>query len=680
MSGRKQHYIPQCVQRAFEANRAGTKCQVFVFRGSGQVYLTSTEGSAAERDFYSIPSIDGASALDDAITDFEGRHLAPILQTLRSAPDGEVDAELASVAVAHLAIRTAHMRRTMGNFMAGALDQFKTLLNDSDALRRFSEVDSSQADSKFAQLVSEVVADIIPSGWPEKDQKFIERIVRFRLREKFDDLIEEAIPTLSDGLRAFEPIVSNTIPNAHARALSNSLIPAERVGALRRLNWHVETSAAADAHFILPDCVVIGRAQSRSEYEPLATFSSSEAATVIMPLTSSRLLIGTVGVTELLIGETNQHLAQCSLDFFISSRDDKGTRALVPLIGACASAMNIQLLDEDDELPKRQQSDDQDAPSALRVRVPIGRVGEKIGRRLTQMATDALDSPSLRCIESIVVPSNVRSALVALWKREPTPNELEAAGFGSVEPLKVGADWKCRVILPRNFVEALADQNRSDLQVVATRMVKFNLGRAYYFSCWARTFPTALDAAIEDPWRGIVARATFRIAACYFGGLASARHGPEPMPWGNPLQELAVILRGGLDGLHEVRKQFFRHRNIDQLVVEALQPVEAMASVLASVLGFHDAKNLQLDPESEAGLVLQTNGLWEWQSVFSKDLSRHYETRHRWQSEDGFFQLGEHIERLLWTVGIVVSPTDQGHWVDVIDDDRLKIIANALRA
>jgi hypothetical protein len=136
MAGRKQHYIPQAVQRSFEAARTGTKAQVLVFRKDRKAYLIATDGSAAERDFYSNPLTYGIGALDDKITDFEAAHLGPILQQLRSTSYGEVDSGLAAIAIAHLAFRTAHLRGSMAAIADDGLAQMQAVVADSQAFPR----------------------------------------------------------------------------------------------------------------------------------------------------------------------------------------------------------------------------------------------------------------------------------------------------------------------------------------------------------------------------------------------------------------------------------------------------------------------------------------------------------------------------------------------------------------
>ncbi len=54
MAGRKQHYIPQALQRGF-GTVAGKTTRVYVFRKEQETYCSSIVGVAAERDFYSRP-------------------------------------------------------------------------------------------------------------------------------------------------------------------------------------------------------------------------------------------------------------------------------------------------------------------------------------------------------------------------------------------------------------------------------------------------------------------------------------------------------------------------------------------------------------------------------------------------------------------------------------------------
>jgi hypothetical protein len=114
VAGRKQHFIPQALQRGFGVAK-GKKTQVYVFKKGQEPYYSSTEGVAAQRDFYSEPSDE--QSLDDKITTYEGTVLAPAVAALREAPVGPIDSHVAAAVVVHLSIRSAFVR---GSFSAAA--------------------------------------------------------------------------------------------------------------------------------------------------------------------------------------------------------------------------------------------------------------------------------------------------------------------------------------------------------------------------------------------------------------------------------------------------------------------------------------------------------------------------------------------------------------------------------
>ena len=127
MSGRKQHYIPQCLLRGFEASRSGKGPQVVVLRRGREPYLSSIEDVAAKRNFYSELSHDGRKTLDDLITVYESR-LGSILTELRaSEPGALVDSSLAAELVTHLTVRSAFLR---GVFSLG----FDEVISNATAL------------------------------------------------------------------------------------------------------------------------------------------------------------------------------------------------------------------------------------------------------------------------------------------------------------------------------------------------------------------------------------------------------------------------------------------------------------------------------------------------------------------------------------------------------------------
>lgn len=679
MAGRKQHYIPQSVQRAFEASRTGTKSQVLVFRKGKKPYLTSTEGSAAERDFYSNPLADGKGALDDKITDFENEHLTAMLRELRATKYGPVDPELAAITIAHLAFRTAHVRGSMQAVADNALEQMTGLVDDCDAVRRFVGVDTATSDSQIAERVREDLSKLGLGALPQKEQKAIERIVMFRVRERFDDLFLQSQNSFRTALSSLGGILPGSIAKGHARVLSESLVPQERVKVLRTLEWKVIPAGGAQSPFILPDCVVIASSDSK-DYQPFWMLSIDEAATVVMPLSPKQLLVGSSTPVRIDPTQVNMDFARCSLDFFISSGQDEAILGLMELVGGRSAELKEDLFEaENGTTPPIACATEQIVKA--QIRTPIGKTGEAMKRVLLRIAGEAIEPGWADRVESIAVTDNMARALEAVWKRTPTPAELSAAALGTVEVVNCNGGWKCRVIMPRNLAQALLATADQAVHIAATRLVKMHLGRVYYLDCWARRAPEILDQHLElSLWEQMASRTALRVGSHYFGGMASARHESEPFPGGDRLEELGATFRLCFTALRQARQQAFIHRNVDQVIADAIGPIDALLVSFAAVSGFLNAKTLALPHDSDIGDKLSKAGLWEWGLLFAKDLERHYATRQRWTSSSDLESLISHIERLLWSVGVIVSKTDSGLWIDVIDDARMPVLEKILMA
>lgn len=566
----------------------------------------------------------------------------------------------------------------MTTMVDNTMEQMQSIIEDPQAVRRFAGIDSMSSNSTIPDMVRDDLSRLGLNAWPEKNRKALERVVLFRLRERFDEAFSHTKASVRNELDAFGSNLAGSIVRAHARALSESLVPQQRVTALRQLNWHVIAADNQEQHFILPDCVVAASSSVSGELKPFAGLGIGEAAFVIMPLSSQQLLVGSASAAQVARDDINLQLARCSLQFFICSKQDEAIKSIAESIGRCAGELKIDLFDGEDADWSDQPVPALRATKRLLVRAPVGKFGNSAKKVLSRIAEDAFESTTFDQVDSIIVPANMRAALEAIWKRTPTTSELQATAFGTVEPVKSGAEWKCRVIVPREVVEVLIQPSDPNKRLLAIRLVKHNLGRAYYFDCWARCCPAVFDSPASSLWSQITLRVVFRAASCYFGGLASARHESEPLPGGESLQELAAFLRHGLSGLREARLQFFTHRDVDRLTMEAVQSIELILVSTASVCGFLEAKNTTIARNSDAGIVLSDAGLWEWCILFAEDLRRHYEKRSRWASEVELHQLADHIERHLWTIGVIVSKTDSGHWIDVLDDERMPFMGRML--
>jgi hypothetical protein len=348
------------------------------------------------------------------------------------------------------------------------------------------------------------------------------------------------------------------------------------------------------------------------------------------------------------------------------------------LIGTREFGLEQDLLNEDDVDLNEEPQVVVPNPARVLIRTPLGRFGDAIKKILVAIVKETVEPGAVDRIESIVVAGNIQAALKSIWNRPPTDSEVQAAQLGTMELLKSGSEWKCRVIVPRDLAGVLVQSGDALKKLEVARLIKIGLGRVYYIDCWARQCPQIFDRLELDFWGEIISKVAFRAASFYFGGLASASHELELPPGGNELQALASDLRLGFAGLQVTRQRYFVHQNLDHLISEAVQYVEPILVSMAYVCGFLEAKNGSIERNTDAGAVLLNEGLWEWGVLYSKDLRRHYEERNRWSSELELTELGEHVDRLLWTKGIVVSRLDEGCWIDFFGDEQMVIIKQVL--
>src|SRR5688500_17203019 len=110
MAGRRQHYIPQFLQRGFLSTQSDQADLTWLHLRNTPPRLVSTRDVGVGEYFYSKLAADGSSTLDDLITELECGPLAD-LASIKRTPIGElIDPTVAIRLVAHLTVRTAHVR------------------------------------------------------------------------------------------------------------------------------------------------------------------------------------------------------------------------------------------------------------------------------------------------------------------------------------------------------------------------------------------------------------------------------------------------------------------------------------------------------------------------------------------------------------------------------------------
>ncbi|WP_371867498.1 DUF4238 domain-containing protein [Duganella guangzhouensis] len=665
--------MPQSVQRAFEAKRTGLKTQVYVYHKDRPPYLTSTEGVGAQRDFYSTPEPHSKDTLDDRITDFELDELNEVLIGLRAIKHGPVDPGKAALIIAHLTVRTAHLRGTLQSLVQSAADQMGAIVDEPESVRKFIGIDSS-SDTRLQEEIKSSLSAVGLDSLSQDDRFTIERMIAFRLRERFDVLFENATGAVKTELTAMMGRMPDTIAQTHKRSLSESLVSNVRFQALEKLQWRVVAADTSERCFILPDCVAIGCTNATGDFLPFAMMGFEDITTVVMPLSPRQLLVG--GLNEVPQENLNGYFADCSLNFVISSRQGDDVAQHAQRIGHFAAGMNINL-PEDGFEPNPEPVLAAHFEAGLHIQVPPDKTGRAVKREILAVVRETVDAPVLSTIESVIVTPDMRATLQSLMQRMPSDLELRTAEAGLALPIR-SARWQSRIIITRRMAEALLPNTESDKRRLARRVIRINLGRALYLGCWARQYPAILEHPQPTLWRDMLCKVAFGAASQYAGALAS-RDGMAPRLLDDEAQdELVSGLRLGLSLLPHVRAAYSVHQDVDQLTRDAAGPLEALLNAVAALAGFAAAEQGTLNDYPKAAIDLAKVGLLDWAILFAKDLARHYEQRAYWSSAADLNQLAEHAERILWTIGVSGIPFGELYKIQVGDEDRVAFVGRIL--
>src|SRR5699024_956198 len=105
MSGSRQHFVPQFLQKGFASHTEGNEIYTWVFRKNGEPFNPNIKNIGVEGDFYTLG--DDYSA-DDIITDAES-DFGELLHLLRKESPNNITDSLIPELIAHIEIRTRHL-------------------------------------------------------------------------------------------------------------------------------------------------------------------------------------------------------------------------------------------------------------------------------------------------------------------------------------------------------------------------------------------------------------------------------------------------------------------------------------------------------------------------------------------------------------------------------------------
>lgn len=683
MAGRKQHFIPQALQRGFGVAK-GKKTQVYVFKKGQKPYHSSTEGVAAQRDFYS--ELSNEQSLDDKITAYEGSVLAPAIAALREAPVGPADSHVAAAVVVHLSIRSGFVRGSFSAVATEMLDYFAGAMNSDETARALLEVDSLKSESALVKLIEEEILSQFGAA-PESGRNALAKLVHFRAREKFPQMFPGLVAMLLQQLAMLLERIPEMIVNGHSKALDRDMAPALRVERLKAMNWQI-VSAEPPTHFVLPDCLAVGAKTSDfQEMVPYSLLSDDELAGVVMPICSSKVLVGCFGNPEIDVASLNRSFAQCSLDFFISSQADAQAAEAAQFLGSTVSKYVDSLVKEPTfDAPDRSGSDGEspetNGQAQELVKVPIkfepsSRKSGKAQAAVRNLMSAPELQAGLRIVEAIVIADNV---VGSLRKRGVVLNDYaaQAERLGTCYVAEAPDGLSCQLFLTTEAVNLVAKGH--PLARAAAALIRHQAGRATYYATVVSKIPKEM---LQRP-RPLLETVELRIAhfCCshYFGGRLSGIGYISDEEFAATDDLYNRTLAGCLQGITNARLHFIEHRDVDAALLQALGHVERLLCATANACATTGGE-VGRWKASKSIEALQAVSLGDWLELLALDLRRFFDSRKDLGGDTDLVLLGSHVERVLWSFGIVLStPTPEKIWMDVLGDEQLENTRLMLRA
>jgi len=702
VSGRKQHYIPQCLLKGFETLSKGKTVKVCVFKKGQRPFISPIEDVAAERYFYSKLSNDGSLTLDDEITRYEDE-LGRLLIGLREAPLGtRIDGSVAAEVIVHLTIRGAHLRDVFSigvkQLITGAADIF----TNEEHMRTLFGADADVPPPLLEEQIEKVIEeheDILRKiGLPKP---LLSQIAFTLVRENFDGFFSEQSPILATILNDFASSARTIARNGHTKALAATLKPDARVASLSRFAWTIYTPPGDD--LVLPDCVALVMKLDGTMPEPYIMSRLDEICSVFVPISSDRILIGCRNPDQLPdVSGFNEFAAVCSQTFFVSARRTPelenlaqriGENSQTTLLDAVTSALdeftNRSFVDKHRcrSVPNRvtdepvssgaimtagiDESSDQETDDVHDLSYTVTFLGcadqetaQEIAAAVNVVVSEMRRWIPLNRLDHITFAEEYSAALGSLDRGfaasgplVPTESEI-GIGVAMAPIIMRGGVAKVCIIMRAWLGRALIGEE-PEAQSLAIHALANQLGHVACVELIDRTLPGVLLSRVDDYWEGLLYSYMHQAWTAYFASRISAAF--DPAVGKSNRDTLLAIMDKMKEDIPRERLAYRVHGDLDRFLGSAISSIGTTMTWAANLLGHCDGLwESPYDEEGSLTQALRDSGLQSWLDTFRRDLDRLFERRGQWESIREFLAMNRHIERILWQFGVFPWRNEQG--------------------
>lgn len=679
MSGDNQHFIPQSTLRGFKISGSGKKGSVWYYQSGQSPRQRSIKRIASRDKFYSHPG-SAVPDLDSKITLYENR-LATLQQQLRDLSIGATaDPTLAAEVVAHLTIRTDHIRQSfaMGaKFMASrAMTVFTEQKNVEKLVGLENGLPSGELRTKLALSLAadpRLKSAKLPQG-------AVERLVMLFMKERFPNGFLAEAPKFVQGAMAHILLsADHLVTDSHNKALGQPSTVNERTNRLERFQWSVE-SPVEEA--ILPDCVALAVTQS-SEFKPLLLAESDEVDVIVMPLSPYKLLVGRKDADSRVdLVHFNLFAASCSQEFFVAASHTPELERWATVIGggswsalsrAVESAFDeykVETLLPIEATPPPEPEPERFLTGEISYNVSfLGCAEEPIAQEIAATVKHIVSEIGLivplNRLDGVTFAMDYDAALRDLDRgfKANTPltttNEPNAVGMAMAPIVRRDGVAKAHIVARSSIGHGLITEDENIrthcTYLFADRLVSAACTELFdvaipgtYFTQIERQFDSIRYEIVAPSWTAYIGT---RVCAPIF---TEAREGYTEL--------LLSALERAQKELPEIRLSYRFDGDLGKLMTAAISEVKRILQHAASLIGHADGlKETPFDGNGKLQAMLTRMNLRQWFDWYQRDLRKMYESRGEWKSFDEFLTLGDHAERLLIQYGMFLWERPDGN-------------------
>jgi hypothetical protein len=672
VSGKKQHHVPQSLQRGFLFDENAEK--TYVHRRNGHSSPRKICDVLAQRYFY--------GRLDGRITKYENR-LGDLLKKLRAIQiDGKVGADVAAEVIAHLTPRGANMRRIFGTGMEQLMTAAAEAFADEDTVVTMLGLAEPEPNPTWNEHIA---------GMLEKEshlktllglfpipKSLLDRVIFMTAKEHFVGSFDATTLGIEAAFAAILGGLDDMVRESHNKALGNGQFAEPRKTSLEALEWHIRAAPPEGA--VLPDCVALGVDEAGGIFVPYMITKTDTVAAVVMPLTSEKLLVGVrPGHAAPDLANFNHDAAACSDELFI-------TASPAPIFAELGANMGARWTGEidaviqsvlKDVLPNKKKTSSEgggEPPplqplsyqmsfTGLGTEEEVAPLSEKTQRLVGQLRP-LFD---LDRLDGITFAAGFQSALTELERGfdidttlEGTPDHI-AHGASTALVVREGVT-KVRIVLNAAYGLSLVGEELQDAEV-ALHLLVAGLAQASTLSQIEKALPGFLmEPVITNDHDGVLHCAVRKALRAYRYAHDSAEFGADDLVE----QEFSKYLIGSFDAAYaniaKAKEEHAANENVPQLFEATLGAATDILISAARLVGHrHGMGKMEFPaPETDVGAAMASRQLTSWIEVFSQDLQRFWQ-KETWTRAD-FYALNIHAERVLWASGVLLwrDPNAQG--------------------